>query len=75
LYEGVVMTPRNLDQAGRSATGSVPSELPIACCQASPHVRMRSSPMMGFEKRLWRQPIIQLLDVSSFERLVQIYTK
>ena len=30
---------------------------------------------MAFEKWLWRQPIIQLLDVSSFERLVQLYTK
>src|SRR5215475_4027626 len=39
--------------------------LTIACCQASPSVRMRPSPMMAFGNGSGASQIIQLLHVSS----------
>jgi len=53
LYEGVVTTPRNLDQGGRRSVPSAAITLPIACCQASPRVRMRSYPH-SLWTQLWR---------------------
>jgi hypothetical protein len=46
LYEGVAATPRIVDLGGLVPGAAI--TLPIACCQASPSVRMRSSPIMAF---------------------------
>ena len=51
LYEGMVATPRSVDLVDLGGRRSVPGAaitLPIAWCQGSPRVRMRSSPMIAF---------------------------
>lgn len=48
LYEGVVATPRIVDLRGRRSVQGAAITLPIACCQTSLSMRMRSSPMMAF---------------------------
>src|SRR6516164_7756293 len=56
LYDGVVATPRIVDLGGRRSVPGAAITLPIACCQASPSVRMRSITHHGPRKRLWRHP-------------------
>jgi hypothetical protein len=46
LDEGVVATPRNVDPRVRRSVPGAAITLPIARCEASPSVRMRSSPIM-----------------------------
>lgn len=48
-YEGVVATPRIVDLGGRRSRPGVAIMLPIARRQASPSVRLCSSPVIVFE--------------------------
>jgi hypothetical protein len=64
---------RRQDQPSGQHAGAA-FTLPIACCQASPSVRMRSSPLMAFGNGSGAVQIIQLLHISS-QALVQIDTK